>query len=51
VILLGLEDDWCSERNVFECECGEQLTLADRSDEEALAVRELLRGIVRAPGA
>ena len=23
---------WCSESTTFECECGEQLTLADRPD-------------------
>jgi hypothetical protein len=62
LVLLGLEDDWYSElRTVFECECGRELTLADRleeeglalvddSDEAALGVRELLRSL-RAPDA
>ena len=57
VILLGQEEDWYSEgRTVFECECGNRLTLADSSgeneltfidgfDEEAHSVRELLRSL------
>lgn len=45
LVLLGLEDDWRSEREEFVCECGERLTLADRVDEEALYVKELLRGL------
>ena len=50
LILLGLEDDWRSERSAFECECGERLTFADRSDGEALAIGELLRRIRVQPG-
>ena len=50
LILLGLEEDWRSERTDFECQCGESLTLADRADEEALAVKRLLRGTIRVPG-
>ncbi len=49
LILLGLEEDWHSERTVFKCRCGQGLTLADRPTEEPLipgeelAARELLR--------
>lgn len=44
LVLLGREEDWLSEGvTSFECECGEQLTLADRTDEEARMVRDLLR--------
>ncbi len=49
LILLGLEEDWHSERTVFKCQCGQGLTLADRPAEELLipgeelAARELLR--------
>lgn len=42
LVLLGLEEDWRSERPIFECECGEKLTLANRTDEEALAIKRLL---------
>jgi hypothetical protein len=34
VVLLGPLSAWRSERAVFECGCGEDLTLADRLDEE-----------------
>lgn len=45
LILLGLEEDWCSEeRTAFECRCGRNLTLADRLDEGDLAIKRLLRG-------
>lgn len=44
LILLGLEDDWRSEQTIFECECGENPSLEDRTDEEALAIRDLLQG-------
>ena len=50
LILLGLEDDWRSERSTFECECGEKLTLADRSYGETLAIGELLRRLRVQPG-
>ena len=43
LVLLGREEDWISENTHFECECGEELTLSDRTDEEALMVRDLLR--------
>ena len=43
LVLLGREEDWISENTHFECECGEELTLADRTDEEAQMVRDLLR--------
>ncbi len=49
MVLLGLEEDWGSEgRTAFKCECGEELTLADRLDEEALGAKGLLRRL-RAP--
>ena len=36
LILVGFESDWQWERRTtFECECGKQLTLADRLDEDA----------------
>ena len=50
LILLGLEDDWRSERSEFVCECGEKLTLAHRSDGEAPAIAELLRRLRVQPG-
>lgn len=44
LILLGFESDWHSEgRTTFECECGENLTLADRIDEETAGFNALLR--------
>src|SRR3712207_7235927 len=40
VVLLGREDDWYSEgRTAFACECGAELTLADRVGEESLISR------------
>ncbi len=33
-ILLGLEEDWRSERTDFACPCGENLTLEDRTNRE-----------------
>ena len=43
LILLGFEDDWRSEgRTTFECECGRELTLADRLDEGAVDFGALL---------
>ncbi len=51
LVLLGLEDDWrAAERTVFECECGEELSFANRTDEEAMLVRRLLRTSVKASG-
>lgn len=49
-ILLGLEEDWVSERTDFTCVCGHNLTLADRESEEVLSVRRLLRGTTRPAG-
>ena len=44
LILLGFESDWHSEgRTTFECECGEELTLADRLDEDSFEFNGLLR--------
>ena len=44
LVLLGREDDWYAEgRSTFECECGEELTLAERV-EQRLGLAELLRG-------
>lgn len=44
LVLLGREEDWLSEgTSSFACECGEELTLADRIDEDALLVRDLLQ--------
>ena len=46
LVLLGLEDDWrASGHGVFECECGAELSFANRADEEALLVKDLLRSI------
>ena len=49
LILLGLEEDWRSEKTVFECECGARLTLGDRIDEETADIRWLLYGSIKAP--
>jgi hypothetical protein len=35
LILLGEEDDWRSRNAIFQCHCGEKLTLDDRISEEA----------------
>ena len=52
LVLLGLEEDWRSEKKTaFECECGAELTFADRTDEEAVIIGRLLRGSVRPSGA
>jgi hypothetical protein len=51
LILLGREEDWRSERTVFECHCGQTLTLMNRVDEGILTpeedrtARELLRSL------
>ncbi len=51
LILLGQEEDWRSEgRSDFECGCGKNLTFADRPDEEVLAVKRLLHGVIKPPG-
>ena len=49
LILLGLEEDWRSEKTVFECECGAPLTLVDRVYEEVADIRRLLYGSIKAP--
>lgn len=50
LVLLGLEEDWLSEKKTtFECGCGARLTLADRVNEEAPGIRELLRGSITSP--
>ena len=48
-ILLGLEEDWLSERRTdFTCGCGQNLTLEkDRESEEVVSVRRLLRGTTK----
>lgn len=45
VILLGKEDDWDSREAIFRCYCGENLTLDDRIDLEALNIKELVRDL------
>ena len=51
LVLFGLEDDWrAAGQTTFECECGEGLSFADRVDEEAMLVRDLLRS-AKVPGA
>ncbi len=46
LVLLGLEDDWRAEgHDVFECGCGAALSFADRADEEAMLVKNLLRTV------
>lgn len=50
LILLGLKEDWLSERRThFECQCGQSLTLADRLNEEVLEFRRLMRGAGKIP--
>jgi hypothetical protein len=49
LILLGLEEDWQSEKTVFECQCGARLTLVDRIYEEVADIRRLLYGSIKAP--
>jgi hypothetical protein len=46
LILLGREEDWYAEgRSTFECECGRELTLADRVGESP-GLADLFRGLV-----
>lgn len=45
-ILLGLEEDWRSERTDFACACGRNLTLKDRTNEEVRPVKRLLSGSI-----
>jgi hypothetical protein len=51
--ILGLEEDWPKEhRDAFECTCGKTVTLADRVDGTAYAIKTLLKGSIKArPGA
>ena len=53
LLLLGLEEDWSKEhRDAFECACGKTVTLADRVDGTAYAIKTLLKGSIKArPGA
>ena len=53
LFLLGLEEDWPKEhRDAFGCACGKTITLADRVDGTAYAIKALLRGSIKArPGA
>jgi hypothetical protein len=53
LLLLGLEEDWPKEhRDAFECACGKTVTLADRVDGTAYAIKALLKGSIKArPGA
>ena len=37
LVLLGPEEDWRSRRAVFQCECGQKLTLDGHADKEVLA--------------
>lgn len=46
LILLGLEEDWSSERSEFGCPCGGNITLADRQSEEVLSVKKILRASI-----
>jgi hypothetical protein len=49
LFLFGLEEDWPKEhRNTFGCTCGETITLADRVDGTAYAIKALLRGSIKA---
>lgn len=53
LLLLGLEEDWPKEhKDAFECTCGKTVTLADRVDGTAYAIKTLLKGSIKArPGA
>jgi hypothetical protein len=37
LILLGFEEEWRSRHAIFQCECGQRLTLDGRADEEVPA--------------
>ena len=37
LVLLGSEEEWRSRRAVFQCECGQRLTLEGQTDEEVPA--------------
>ena len=49
LILLGLEEDWRSQKSAFECACGAKLTLAHRIDKPPVNIRQLLNTSIRAP--
>jgi hypothetical protein len=42
VVLGGPESVWRSARTFFDCECGQQLTLADREDETRTRIERLV---------
>jgi hypothetical protein len=49
LVLLGLEEDWLKQhKDAFECACGKTVTLADRLDGTAYAIRALLKGSIKA---
>jgi hypothetical protein len=49
MFLLGLEEDWSKEhRDAFGCACGKTVTLADRVDGTAYAIKTLLKGSIKA---
>jgi hypothetical protein len=37
LILLGAEEEWRSRRAVFQCECGQRLTIDGQANEEVPA--------------
>jgi hypothetical protein len=49
LILLGLEEDWLSQKSAFECACGVQLTLTNRIDKPSVDIRQLLNSSIKAP--
>jgi hypothetical protein len=49
LVLLGLEDDWRSQKNTFECACGVNLTFTNRIDKPPVDIRQLLYSSIRAP--
>lgn len=53
LFLLGLEEDWLKEhRDAFGCGCDKTITLADRVDGTAYAIKTLPKGSIKArPGA
>ena len=52
LILLGLQEDWLSEqRKLFECQCGQSLTLADRLDEDVVQeFKQIMQEAFKTPG-
>lgn len=49
LILLGLEEDWRSQKSAFECACGAQLNLTNRIDKPPVDIRQLLNSSIKAP--